>query len=68
LPGKQLFLEAASPAEIWSFPIKTISQSEKDFEIITQGISFHFLWRLKLAGREKTSVLYLTLNHDRLDG
>ena len=67
LPGKQLFLEAASPADIWSFPIKTVSQSEKDFEIITQGISFHFLWKLKLAGGEKTSVLYLTLNHGRLD-
>jgi hypothetical protein len=67
LPGRELFLEAASPTEIWSFPIKTISQSEKDFEIITQGISFHFLWRLKLAGGEKTGVLYLTLNHGQID-
>ncbi|HNT01513.1 MAG TPA: DUF1926 domain-containing protein, partial [Candidatus Saccharicenans sp.] len=67
LPGQQLFLEAAGPTEIWGFPIKTISQSEKDFEIITQGISFHFLWRLKLAGGEKTDVLYLTLNHGQID-
>jgi len=66
-PARQLFLEAANPAEIWDFPIKTVSQSEKDFEIITQGISFHFLWRLKLAGGEKTTLLYLTLNHNRLE-
>ena len=61
IPGWQLNLEAAAPAEIWDFPVKTVSQSEKDFEIITQGISFHFLWRLKLASRQ-TSLLYLTLN------
>jgi hypothetical protein len=63
IPGWQLNLAAAAPAEIWDFPVKTVSQSEKDFEIITQGISFHFLWRLKLASRQ-TSLLYLTLDHN----
>lgn len=61
VPGWQLNLAAVASAEIWDFPVKTVSQSEKEFEIITQGISFHFLWRLKLASRQ-TSLLYLTLN------
>jgi len=61
IPGWQLNLAAVASAEIWDFPVKTVSQSEKEFEIITQGISFHFLWRLKLASRQ-TSLLYLTLN------
>ncbi|MDD8019635.1 MAG: DUF1926 domain-containing protein [Acidobacteriota bacterium] len=66
-PGWHLSLETGHQAEIWDFPIKTVSQSEKDFEVITQGISFHFVWRLKLAAGE-TSLLYLTLNHKRPEG
>ncbi|HEK85702.1 MAG: alpha-amylase/4-alpha-glucanotransferase domain-containing protein [Candidatus Saccharicenans sp.] len=58
----QLFLEAPEAKEIWDFPVKTVSQSEKDYEIITQGISFHFVWRLDLNSGE-SQIFWLSLNH-----
>ncbi|RFT16087.1 MAG: Alpha-amylase / alpha-mannosidase, GH57 family [Candidatus Saccharicenans subterraneus] len=60
----ELVLEAPEARELWVFPIKTVSQSEKDYEIITQGFSFHPVWRLKLAPREK-KLVYLVLQHGR---
>ncbi|MBC7365139.1 MAG: DUF1926 domain-containing protein, partial [Candidatus Aminicenantes bacterium] len=45
---ERLALEAEEVSEIWNFPVKTVSQSEKDFEVITQGLSFHLVWRLEL--------------------
>lgn len=56
----ELLLEAPEAETIWVFPLKTVSQSEKDFEVIIQGHSFHFVWRLPLAGQEK-KLLFLTL-------
>ncbi|MDI6698087.1 MAG: DUF1926 domain-containing protein [Candidatus Saccharicenans sp.] len=56
----ELSLQAPEAEAIWVYPVKTVSQSEKDFEIITQGFSFHPVWRLKLAPREK-KLVYLTL-------
>lgn len=56
----QLLLEAPEAETIWAFPLKTVSQSEKDFEVITQGHSFHFVWRLVLAGLEK-KLVFITL-------
>lgn len=61
--GGELVLKIPESQEIWVFPIKTVSQSEKDYEIITQGHSFHPVWRLKLAAREKR-LLYLILQHE----
>lgn len=58
----QLILEALEAAAVWDFPLKTVSQSEKDFEIITQGISFHPVWQLNLGPGEK-KLLMLMLNH-----
>ncbi len=63
-PGVELSLEAPEAQEVWVFPIKTVSQSEKDYEIITQGHSFHIVWRLKLAAWVKRLV-YLVLQHRR---
>lgn len=60
----ELVLEAPEAREIWVFPIKTVSQSEKDYEIITQGLSCHPVWRLKLTSREK-KLLFLVLKHGR---
>jgi len=60
----ELSIEAPEASAIWFFPVKTVSQSEKDFEIITQGFSFHPVWRLKLAAGEKRLV-YLTLQQRR---
>jgi len=50
---EKLALEAEKVSEIWEFPVKTVSQSEKDFEVITQGLSFHLVWRLVLEPGEK---------------
>lgn len=61
----ELWLEAPEAEMIWDFPVKTVSQSEKDFEIITQGISFHPVWRLRLKEGEK-KVLFLILQHHPL--
>jgi alpha-amylase/alpha-mannosidase (GH57 family) len=58
----RLSLETPEAHNIWDFPVKTVSQSEKDFEIITQGISFHPAWHLKLAPGEKRIILTM-LNH-----
>lgn len=60
----ELVLEAPEAQEIWVFPIKTVSQSEKDYEIITQGFSFHPVWRLKLASREK-KLIFVVLQHGK---
>ncbi|MGB9893629.1 MAG: alpha-amylase/4-alpha-glucanotransferase domain-containing protein, partial [Candidatus Saccharicenans sp.] len=55
----QLSLQAPEVETIWDFPVRTISQSEKDFEIITQSISFHPVWRLKLAAGGKKVLLVI---------
>ncbi|MGB9837072.1 MAG: alpha-amylase/4-alpha-glucanotransferase domain-containing protein, partial [Candidatus Saccharicenans sp.] len=52
----KLELQAEEAAEVWDFPVKTVSQSEKDFEIITQGISFHLVWPLKLQPHSKRTL------------
>lgn len=52
----KLELQAEEAAEVWDFPVKTVSQSEKDFEIITQGISFHLVWPLKLQPYSKRTL------------
>ncbi|MCX8160469.1 MAG: DUF1926 domain-containing protein [Candidatus Saccharicenans sp.] len=62
--GGEIWLEAHGAEAIWVFPIKTVSQSEKDYEIIVQGHSFHPVWRLALAPQEK-KLVYLTLQHRR---
>ncbi|MCI4444957.1 MAG: DUF1926 domain-containing protein [Candidatus Aminicenantes bacterium] len=58
----QLSIQAPQSDEIWDFPVKTVSQSEKDFEIITQGISFHIVWRFNLQPKEN-KIFWLSLNH-----
>lgn len=62
--GDKLELRADGVEEIWDFPVRTVSQSEKDFEVITQGISFHLVWRLTL---EPGSVrrLFLSLQENK---
>lgn len=59
-----LVLEAPEAQELWVFPIKTVSQSEKDYEIITQGFSFHPVWRLQLAPGEK-KLVFIVLQHGK---
>jgi alpha-amylase len=49
LYGGRLAFEPQNPAEIWTFPLETLSQSEEGFDIIHQGFSFMPLWSLSLA-------------------
>jgi alpha-amylase len=58
----RLSLEAPEAEAIWDFRIRTVSQSERDFEIITQGLSFHPVWRLKMLSGER-KVLFMVLGH-----
>jgi len=58
----QLSLEFPEAENIWVFPIKTVSQSEKDFEIITQGLSLHAVWRLRFLPGEK-KILFVIWQH-----
>jgi alpha-amylase/alpha-mannosidase (GH57 family) len=53
----QLILEVPEAQAIWDWAVRTVSRSEKDFEIITQGISFHPVWRWQLAPGEKRVIL-----------
>jgi alpha-amylase len=44
------------PADIWWAPIETISNSESGFERIYQGSSTVFVWPLRVAPGERTTV------------
>jgi len=55
-------LEQLQPAELWHFPVETVSQSEGGFERTYQGTAFAFHDRFTLqAGESRTLVLKLTL-------
>jgi hypothetical protein len=50
LYGGRLFLAPRDPAELWTMPLETLSQSEEGFDIIHQGYSLMPLWNLALDG------------------
>jgi alpha-amylase/alpha-mannosidase (GH57 family) len=50
LYGGQLFFAPGDPAELWTMPLETLSQSEEGFDIIHQGYSLMPLWNLALDG------------------
>jgi hypothetical protein len=43
--------------EVWAFPLQTVSQSEKDYDIIQQGMCFLPHWRIFLRPLQKQSIL-----------
>ncbi len=51
-----LGFELDLPAEVWSFPLHTVSQAESGYEKIYQGQVFLFKWNIKLAGNGSWSV------------
>ncbi|MBP1769786.1 MAG: hypothetical protein H6P96_404, partial [Candidatus Aminicenantes bacterium] len=51
LYGGALRLEPRGADEIWSFPLRTLSQSEEGFDIIHQGYCFCPVWSADLAGK-----------------
>jgi len=52
LLGNRWRLEFPEAAGVWSFPLRTISQSESDYDIIHQGMSFLPNWRIVLSPRQ----------------
>ncbi|MCJ7485917.1 MAG: DUF1926 domain-containing protein [Candidatus Aminicenantes bacterium] len=60
LYGGRLLFEAEGADALWSFALRTLSQSEGGFDIIHQGYCFCPVWRLALAGNAKKR-LHITL-------
>ncbi len=56
LMAGRLSFRAAEADEVRSFPLQTLSQSEKDYDIIHQGFCLLAVRRLHLAGGEKASL------------
>jgi hypothetical protein len=55
LYGGTVRLECDGVASIWSHPLQTLSQSEKGFDIIHQGMSFLPAWRVSLGPGSRAS-------------
>ncbi len=55
LAAGRLSFRAAGADEVWSFPLRTLSQSEKDYDIIHQGFCILPVRRLRLAAGEETA-------------
>lgn len=51
LYGGKLLFEAAGAGEVWSFPLRTLSQSEGGFDIIHQGYCLCPVWSPSWEGR-----------------
>lgn len=56
LYGRSVRLFCAGADGIWSYPVRTLSQSEKGYDIIHQGVCFLPAWKIILAGRACTSL------------
>jgi len=55
LYGRSVRLSCAKADGLWSYPVLTLSQSEKGYDIIHQGVCFLPAWKVTLAGRASTS-------------
>ncbi|MGB8952371.1 MAG: alpha-amylase/4-alpha-glucanotransferase domain-containing protein [Candidatus Aminicenantales bacterium] len=55
LKGRLVF-QAVPFDGIWHFPLQTLSQSEKGYDIIHQGICLIPHWKISLSGQEKFSM------------
>ena len=55
LYGDTVRVECEGAEAVWSQPLQTLSQSEKGFDIIHQGMSFLPVWRLSLAPGARAS-------------
>lgn len=56
LLGGRLSFQPSHPLEIWHFPLQTLSQSERGYDIIQQGICFVPLWKMTFSGQEKFTL------------
>jgi hypothetical protein len=51
LYGGALVLEPAAASEVWSFALRTLSQSEGGFDIIHQGYCLCPVWSMAWSGK-----------------
>jgi hypothetical protein len=66
LYGGHLLFEAEGADALWSFALRTLSQSEGGFDIIHQGYCFCPVWPLALAGNAKIRLsIVLKEQHGR---
>jgi hypothetical protein len=66
LMAGRLSFRAAGADEVWSFPLRTLSQSERDYDIIHQGFCLLPVRRIRLAGGEGTAFdIVLAVNNVR---
>ena len=56
LAAGRLAIRATGADAVWSFPLRTLSQSERDYDIIHQGFCFLPVWKLRIAGGAKASL------------
>lgn len=54
--NKRISFLPSSADEIWHFPLQTLSQSEKGYDIIHQGMCILPVWKLILSPKEKASL------------
>jgi 4-alpha-glucanotransferase len=52
LASGRLFLASTPPFEKKAFPLQTVSQSERGFDIIHQGYCFLLMWKIELSPGE----------------
>jgi len=65
--GLEVSLGVDPTAQLWRFPIETVSQSESGFEKTYQGTVLLFHWRFSLKPEEKKDLL-LTLSCGGMEG
>ena len=59
LCGGRLRFEIFPRQDLWSFPLRTLSQSEKGYDIIHQGFCLLPSWNLTLGGKEEFVIRIL---------
>jgi len=57
LLGGRWRLEFSGSPELWAFPLRTVSQSEKDYDIIHQGVCFLPRWKFLLSPQQAQSLV-----------
>ena len=56
LCGGRLLFEVSPKEELWTFPLRTLSQSEEGYDIIHQGFCLLPSWCFGLAGEEEFTI------------
>jgi alpha-amylase len=63
LYGGRLLFEPEGAADLWSFALRTLSQSEGGFDIIHQGYCLCPVWSIRLAGNMATRLSLILKEH-----